>query len=189
MNRRGKLIVLSGPSGVGKTTICKRILKNRSDVRYSISATSRSKRKGEKNGKEYIFLTEEKFKEWIDKGFFIEYAVVHGNFYGTPKQYLVENLNRGYHVLMDVDVKGAKKLMDLYPHGLYFFIIPPDLAELEKRLLKRNTDKNEVIKTRLSRAFEELKYKDDYKHVIENRELEETIKKILSIVKKELGRQ
>jgi len=185
MNRRGKIIVLSGPSGVGKTTICKKILKRRSNIRYSISATSRPKRKGEEDGREYFFLAKKEFKEWIRKGLFIEYAVVHNYLYGTLKKYLEDSLNKGYHVLMDVDVQGAKKLMKLYPAELYFFIIPPDVIELEKRLLKRNTDKNEEIRNRLATAFDELKYKNDYKYIIENRKLEDTVKVILSIIEKE----
>ncbi len=189
MSNRGRLIVLSGPSGVGKTTICKAILESRSDICYSISATSRPKRKGEENGREYVFLTEKEFKEWMDRGLFIEYEKVHGNLYGTPKQLLEDNLNKGYHVLMDVDVKGAKKLMMLYPDGIYFFIVPPDFAELEKRLLKRNTEKNEVIKNRLAQAAEEAKYMSDYKYVIENRKLEKTIAEILSVIEKEIEKQ
>ena len=184
---RGKLIVLSGPSGVGKTTICKRIIKERSDVRYSISATSRPRRKDEKDGREYIFLTRDEFKEWIEEDRFIEYAEVHGNLYGTPRKELEENLKKGFNVLMDVDVKGAKRLMKFYPDGLYFFIIPPDIAELERRLLKRNTDENRVIKDRLKRALEELKYKSDYKYVIENRDLEATIEKIKKIIEREIS--
>jgi len=185
----GKLFVLSGPSGVGKTTIHKRILERRPDIYFSISATSRPKRKGEKDGREYIFLTESKFDEWIDKGLFIEYARVHGNLYGTPKRSLEENLNKGRHVLMDVDVKGAKKLMELYPYGIYIFIMPPDFEELKKRLLKRDTDKNEAIENRLGTALEELRHKDRYTYIIENRDLKETVKKILSIIAKEIGAQ
>lgn len=182
---KGKLIVILGPSGVGKTTICKKILENRPDIHYSISATSRPQRKGEKNDREYIFLAEKEFKKWVAKGLFVEYAEVHGNFYGTPKRFLEENLAQGHHVLMDVDVKGAKRLMKLYPDGLFLFIIPPDIRELEKRLLKRNTDEDAIIRKRLTNAREEFKHKDDYKYIIENRELEQTIEKILSIIKKE----
>ncbi|UCG93052.1 MAG: guanylate kinase [candidate division WOR-3 bacterium] len=185
MKSWGKLIVLSGPSGVGKTTLCKKIIERRSDIRYSISATSRPMRRDEKNGREYFFLSEREFKEWIERGFFIECAVVHNYLYGTPKKYLEDNLGNGYHVIMDVDVQGAKKLMKLYPDGIFVFVIPPDVVELEKRLQKRNTDKNEEIQSRLATALEELKYKNDYKHVIENRDLEDTVSKILSIIENE----
>ncbi len=178
--------MLSGPSGVGKTTICEKLLSARSDLRYSISATSRPKRKVEKDGREYIFLTKEEFKKWIRQGFFVEYAEVYGNYYGTPKKPLEDLLNKGLHVLMDVDVQGAKNLMKVYPGGIYFFIIPPDIAELERRLKKRDTDEDEVIKNRLSKALEELKYEKDYRHVIENKNLETTVTTILRVIEKEI---
>ncbi|KPK64855.1 hypothetical protein AMJ83_01405 [candidate division WOR_3 bacterium SM23_42] len=184
---RGRIIVLSGPSGVGKTTICERLLNSRSDLRYSVSATSRPKRKVEKSGREYIFLSREEFRRWIDNDFFVEHAEVYGNFYGTPKKSLEETLDRGLNVLMDVDVQGARSLMKIYPDGIYFFIIPPDLAELEQRLKKRDTDHDEVIKSRLSKALEELAYKSDYKYVIENKNLGVTVKEILQVIENELG--
>jgi len=186
MNNRGKLFVLSGPSGVGKTTIYKRILECCPDIVYSVSATSRPKRKNEEEGREYIFLTKSEFKQWIHKGLFVEYAEVHGNLYGTPKQFLDESLGKGCHVLMDVDVKGARKLMELYPGGIYIFIAPPDFEELKKRLLKRNTDKDEAIENRLVTALEELKHRHKYNYVIENRDLEQTVEKVFSIIKKEM---
>lgn len=183
-----KIIVLSGPSGVGKTTICSQILEQRQDIRYSVSVTSRPKRKGEKDGREYFFIRKHDFEKWITDGLFIEYARVHGNYYGTPKKQLEKNLKKGYHVLMDIDVKGAKSIMRHYPYpaGLYIFIVPPDIAELERRLLKRNTDQQEVIKHRLRTALEELEYKNDYKYVIENRTLGTTINRILEILEEEL---
>ncbi len=189
MTNRGRLIVLSGPSGVGKTSICQRILNARSDIRYSVSATSRAMREGEENNREYIFITESEFKDWIEKNLFIEYALVHGNLYGTLKKNLEDTLVSGYHVLMDIDVQGARVLMDAYPNGLYFFIVPPDFAELEQRLIKRNTERNDVIKNRLAKAFEELRYKEDYKYIIENRDLDDTVSKILTIIDNELGEQ
>lgn len=180
----GRLIVLSGPSGVGKTTLCKRIVDIRDDIVYSISATSRPKRKGEKEGREYFFLTKTEFESWIDKGRFIEYAEVHGHLYGTPKQFLEDTTHTGLHVIMDVDVHGARTLMNAYPYpsGLYFFIIPPDIAELERRLLQRNTDATHEIQHRLANAREELKYKNDYQFVIENKDLEESLTRILATI-------
>jgi guanylate kinase len=173
---------------VGKTTICNKILETRSDVCYSVSATSRPKRKSEQNGHEYIFLSRKEFEKWIAQDKFIEYAEVHGNLYGTPRKDLENHMTQGLNVLMDVDVRGAKKLMESYPDGIFFFIVPPNFAELEQRLLKRNTEENDVIKHRLERAREELTYRDDYKYIIENRDIDDTVAIILSIIKKELGK-
>ncbi|GAG76057.1 unnamed protein product, partial [marine sediment metagenome] len=182
---KGRVIVVLGPSGVGKTTICKKILEHHPNVHFSISATSRSKRKEEKEGREYIFLSKKEFEGWIEKGLFIEYAEVHGNLYGTPREQLEENLKKGHHLLLDVDVQGALNLMKLYPDGLYFFIVPPDFVELKKRLLKRNTDGHAAISKRLENASEEFKYVDHFKYVIENRRLDDAVKEILSIIEKE----
>lgn len=186
LNKKGKLIVISGPSGVGKTTICNELISRRRDTVYSISATSRHKRKGEKNGREYFFLSKKEFKEWIKEGRFAEYAIVHGNYYGTPKQFLEENLKKGVNVLMDIDVQGAQQLMPLYPDGIYIFILPPDFKELQNRLLKRNTDDKKEIKSRLERAKKEMEYLNDYRFVIKNDRLEDTIKEISEIINKEI---
>ncbi|UCD19278.1 MAG: guanylate kinase [candidate division WOR-3 bacterium] len=185
---RGRIIVLSGPSGVGKTTICERLLSSRSDLRYSISATSRPKRPVEVDGREYIFISTDEFKKWIANGLFVEYAEVYGNFYGTPKKSLEAGLSAGYNILMDVDVQGARELMNLYPDGIFIYIMPPDIAELQRRLKKRDTDQDEVIKSRLAKARQELAYKNDYKYTIENRELDATVAAILSIIEQEIGR-
>lgn len=186
MNKKGKLIVISGPSGVGKTTICNELINRRKNTVYSISATSRRKRKGEKNGREYFFLSKKEFKEWIKEGRFAEYAIVHGHYYGTPKQFLEENLKKGFNVLMDIDVQGAQQLKPLYPDGIYIFILPPDFQELQHRLLKRNTDDKKEIKNRLERAKEEMEYLNDYRFVIKNDRLEDTIKEISEIINKEI---
>jgi guanylate kinase len=184
---KGRVIVVLGPSGVGKTTICKKILKHRADVRFSISATSRPRRKDEKNHREYIFLSEKEFKKRIEEGRFIEYAEVHGNLYGTPKKPLEENLKKGHHVLLDVDVQGAMNLMKLYPEGIYFFIVPPGMDELEERLKKRDTDEKSIIKKRLVNAIEEFKHIGKFKYVIENRSLDEAVGEILSIIEREMS--
>ncbi|MBE0433874.1 guanylate kinase [candidate division WOR-3 bacterium] len=184
---RGRIIVLSGPSGVGKTTICERLLASRSDLRYSVSATSRPKRLVEKSGREYIFMGPSEFKEKIRDGYFAEYAEVYGNYYGTPAGALEQGLSAGYNILMDVDVQGGRKLMHLYPDGIFIFIMPPDIAELERRLKKRDTDHDTVIKKRLANARRELAYKVDYRYVIENKDLEETIARIMGIVENEIS--
>ncbi len=186
MNKKPKLIVISGPSGVGKTTICNEIIARRKDIVYSISATSRQKRKGEVNGREYFFLSSDEFQRWIKQGRFVEYAKVHGNYYGTPREFLEENLKEGKSVLLDIDVQGAKKLMKIYPDGIYIFILPPDFDELKNRLKKRNTDDDKVIEKRLKNASNELKYLSDYKYAVKNIVLEETIKEILGIIDEEI---
>jgi guanylate kinase len=119
---------------------------------------------------------------------FIEYAEVHGHLYGTPKNHLEQMLNQGFHMIMDVDVNGAQSLMQKYPypHGLYFFIIPPDIAELERRLRMRNTDPTEEIQNRLATALEELKYRDDYQFVFENKNLEQTLEQVVATIDKEI---
>uniref|UniRef100_A0A7V0Z4B9 Guanylate kinase n=1 Tax=candidate division WOR-3 bacterium TaxID=2052148 RepID=A0A7V0Z4B9_UNCW3 len=182
LSKKAKLIVISGPSGVGKTTICNEIVARRKDVVYSISATSRRIRKGEINGREYFFLTEKEFKRWIAEDKFAEYAIVHGNYYGTPREFLEENLKKGFNVLMDIDVQGAKKLMPLYPDGIYIFVLPPDFEELKKRLIKRNTDDEKEIENRLQTARAELQYMKDYKYVVKNINLDDTIAEILKII-------
>ena len=172
---------------MGKTTICARILASRSDVRYSISATSRPRRPVEKDGREYIFLTVDDFKRWIEQGLFVEYAEVYGNYYGTPKKALEQGLSAGHSILLDIDVQGARKLMDLYPDGIFIYVMPPDIAELARRLRKRDTDHDDVIKNRLEKARNELGYRDDYKYSIVNEEIDKTISSILRIIEKELG--
>jgi guanylate kinase len=179
---RGMLIVLSGPSGVGKTTLCDRLLKSNPGICYSVSATSRPRRKGERNGREYIFLTERTFEEWIVRKKFIEYARVHGNLYGTPRKFLIDALNRGHDVLMDVDVQGGKSLMKEFPDAIMIFILPPNYTELRKRLINRRTDHLHVIRSRLKRARQELRYKKTYDYAVVNRDLNRTVRRIKKII-------
>lgn len=185
MNRKNKLIIISGPSGVGKTTICNEIIARRKDIIFSISATTRKKRKGEVNGREYFFLSDSKFKEWIKQKKFAEYAIVHGNYYGTPKEFLEQNLKKGFNVLLDIDVQGAKQLMSVYSDAIYIFVLPPKFDELKKRLEKRNTDDKQEIDKRLKTARKELKYMNDYKYIIKNEYLEDAIEEILRIIDSE----
>lgn len=185
--RRGRIIVISGPSGVGKTTICDRILERRRDIGYSVSATSRPRRKGERSGREYYFLPETLFKDWIKKGRFIEWAIVHGYRYGTPRQYLDRQLVSGRHVLLDVDVQGGKSLKRLYKNGVFIFIKPPSFRELRKRLLNRRTENQDDLKTRLAAVWREIKCRKDYGHTVINDDRDRTVDRILSIIEKETG--
>jgi guanylate kinase len=183
--RCGRIIVISGPSGVGKTTISNRILKRRRDIWYSVSATSRPRRQGERNGREYFFLSEARFKDWIRRKRFIEWAEVHGHLYGTPKKYLEDRLRRGCHVLLDVDVQGGVALKRIFPDGIFIFIKPPSFTELKKRLAKRNTETAADLQNRLAAAWREIKQQREYGHVVINDDLERTVDRILGIINKE----
>jgi len=180
--RRGRIIVISGPSGVGKTTISDRILAKRRDIWYSVSATSRPRRGGERNGREYCFLSDARFKDWIRRKRFIEWAVVHGHLYGTPKKFLEDRLRRGRHVLLDVDVQGGLNLKRIFPDGIFIFIKPPSYAELKKRLTKRNTETAEDLQNRLAAAWREIKHQKKYGFVVVNDDLERTVDRILGII-------
>jgi guanylate kinase len=182
---RARIIVVSGPSGVGKTTICDRILERRRDIWYSVSATSRPRRKGERNGREYYFLSEAEFKDWIRKKRFIEWAMVHGHLYGTPKHFMDDQIRRGRHVLLDVDVQGGINLKKIYPDGIYIFIRPPNFAELKRRLTKRNTETPEELKNRLAAVWREIKCQKKYGYSVVNDELNRAVARILAIIDRE----
>jgi len=182
---RALIIVISGPSGVGKTTICDRILERRRDIWYSVSATSRPRRKGERNGREYYFLSDAKFKDWIKRKRFIEWAWVHGHLYGTPKQFLADRIRRGHHVLLDVDVQGGINLKKIFPDGIFIFIRPPSFAELKRRLTKRNTETPEDLKNRLAAVWREIKCQKKYGYSVVNDDLKRAVDWILEIIDKE----
>src|SRR5574344_605167 len=143
---RGLLIVLSGPSGVGKGTIYKEVLKKMDNIVYSISMTTREPRKGEKDGVEYFFVSETEFKEEIKKGSFLEYANVHGNYYGTLKSLVDADLDKGKDVLLEIDIQGALKVKEVAPDGIFIFIMPPTMRELRNRLVSRETKNKKVNK-------------------------------------------
>ncbi len=182
---RSSIIVISGPSGVGKTTICRRILEARPDIWYSVSATSRPRRVGERNGREYYFLSRRRFQAWIKRRAFTEWAVVHGHYYGTPIRYLQQHLESGRHVLLDVDVQGGRSLKKLYPRGIFIFIRPPSYRELTRRLVKRNTEDAVALRKRLAAAWKEIRSRQAYGHTVVNDDLDRTVKRILGIIDKE----
>ncbi|OGC41492.1 guanylate kinase [candidate division WOR-3 bacterium RBG_13_43_14] len=188
MSNKGRVIVISGPSGVGKSTICNIILKKRNDLWFSISTTSRVQRKGEQQNREYIFISKSSFLEQIKQNRFLEYAEVHGNLYGTPREPLEKVLEGGKNVLLDIDVQGAQKIMTLFSAGIFIFLIPPKFGDLKERLQKRNTDNTDEISKRLIQAQKEMEYMKDYKYIIQNIKIADTVRSILEILKNELDR-
>ncbi|MDO5018283.1 MAG: guanylate kinase [Lagierella massiliensis] len=183
--RDGFLMVLSGPSGVGKGTVCEALRKRRNDIKYSISATTRKKRPGEVNGENYYFLSLDEFKDRVRKDLFIEHAKVHGNFYGTPKSYVEENIGKGNIVILEIDVQGALQVKKNFPGAVYIFLLPPDLNELRNRIVKRATEDEDTINLRMNNAQKELSFIDKYDYAVINDKVEDTVHKIECIIEAE----
>jgi len=179
---RGLLIVLSGPSGTGKGTVCKALLSKRPDIALSISCTTREPRAGEVNGKHYFFTNHDEFEKRIENGEFLEYANVFSNYYGTPKSFVDETLASGKDVLLEIDVQGALKVKKNSPDGVFIFLIPPSMAELEKRIRSRATETEEKIRERLGKADAEMQLMKEYDYVIINDEVNLVVEKIESIL-------
>ena len=180
------LIIISAPSGAGKTTICKKILKRINNISFSVSCTTRSPRYEEINGIDYFFLSQNTFELKIKNKEFIEWERIHGNFYyGTLKKTIEDVIKSNSMLLLELDVKGANTIMKAYPGNyLSIFIQPPDKQELIKRLKKRGSDSIERITQRLDRLESELLYKKDFDYVVNNDNVEIAVKKIISIIKK-----
>ncbi|WP_413853218.1 guanylate kinase [Candidatus Ruminimicrobium bovinum] len=180
--QKGMVIIMSAPSGAGKTSICDAVVKKNKNIVYSISTTTRAPRKGEKNGKEYFFVTEAKFKDEIKQKQFAEWAKVHNNYYGTSKKILESIISKGKDVLLDIDVQGAIKIKKQYKDALMIFIMTPSLKILKQRLIKRNKDTKEVINIRLKNAEKEISYIDKYDYLVINDKLNESIKQVENII-------
>jgi len=185
-NRKGLMLVLSSPSGAGKTTICKEVLKKNKDLKMSISFTTRPKRKSEVDGKDYFFISEKKFKELQAKGFFIENAKVFDHMYGTPKNFVEENLIKGVDVLFDIDWQGAQKLSNFSKTDIVsVFILPPSNSTLKERLKKRNEDSSEIVNKRMSKAKSEISHWIEYDYVLINEDLAKCTDEVVTILKAE----
>lgn len=180
----GKLFVVSGPSGAGKSTLTKEVVKRIDNLELSISATTRKPRKGEQNSKDYYFLDEKNFKKTIEEDGFLEYALVHGNFYGTLKNEVLKKLEEGKNLLLEIDVQGGIQIKEKFKHAILIFVKAPSESELKERLKKRDTDTQEVINLRLKNSLKELKYEKNYKHVIVNDNFEKTLKKLEEVILK-----
>lgn len=179
---RGLLIVISGASGTGKGTVCKKILADLPEIAYSISATTRNPRPGEVDGKEYYFLSSEEFKAWIAEEKFLEYAEVYGNFYGTPLNKIEERLNRGEDIILEIDVQGALNVKRKCPEGIYIFLLPPSLEELKSRIEGRGTETPESLARRLKNAVAEIKIGLQYDYVVVNDTIDNAVAQIKSIL-------
>ena len=182
MEKKGAILILSGPSGCGKSTLLKKVYKDINDYYFSISTTTREPRVGEKNGVDYLFVSKEEFEEDIKNGYFLEWAEVHGNYYGTSLKPIKKALNKGKLVIFDIDVQGheivRKKLNDIVTS---VFITTPTLQELEQRLNDRNTDSDSVISKRLDNAKQEIKSFHKYDYFIVNDDLEKSSKELVAI--------
>ena len=178
---KGKLFIVSGPSGSGKSTVTK-LVKDRLNIPLSISATTRKPRNGEIDGKDYFFLTKETFEQKIKNDEFYEYANVHGNYYGTLKEVVESNLNKGLNVILEIDVQGALIAKEKKKDAVLVFFRTKDMETLEKRLRNRNTDTEEVIQTRLKNALKELEYEKKYDYTIINNDIEESCRELINII-------
>jgi len=184
--KRGLLIVVSGPSGAGKDTVCNKLVDEQRNIWISVSMTSREPRKNEVNGKDYFFITKEEFEEKIKNEEFLEYAVVHNNqYYGTPKSKIEEKLSNGIDVILVIDIQGALKIKEQIEEALFIFILPPSMEELKKRLIERNTETKEKILERFKAAYNEINEIKKYNYVVVNDRVDYAVDKVKAIIKAE----
>ncbi len=180
--KRGLLIVVSGPSGAGKDSVCNLVKEKNNNMWISISCTSREIRKGEEDGINYFYLTKEEFENKIKNNDFLEYAIYNNNYYGTPLYKIEENLNKGIDVVLVIEVQGALKVKKIYPDAIFIFILPPSMEELKNRLIKRGTESTEKILERFKTAYKEINEISKYNYVIVNNILDEAVSKMQSII-------
>ena len=185
MQNKGILMVISGFSGAGKGTLVKKLLSEYDNYALSISMTTRQPREGEEDGREYFFRTREQFEENIAKNGFIEYAQYCGNYYGTPKAYVEEQMQAGKDVILEIEIQGALKVKEKFPDALLLFVTPPSAEELKNRLIGRGTETMDVIESRLARAVEEAEGIESYDYLVVNDVLEDCVEEVHQIIQNE----
>lgn len=185
MKPDGLLLVISGPSGAGKGTICKLLRDHLPELAYSVSVTTRSPRIGEVDGRDYFFKSEAEVHKMIFEGQLLEHADVYGHIYGTPKPYVMDLLSQGKDVLLEIDIQGALQIKKVFPSGVFVFIVPPSLEELKARIYKRGTDSLDTIKERLSSATRELGFANAYDYIVINDIASKATQKVLTILEAE----
>lgn len=182
---KGLLIVLSGPSGVGKGTLCKALRSQTTSIQYSVSATTRAPREGEIDGVHYFFKTRDQFESMIANNELLEWAEYVGNYYGTPAQYVRDNLDAGKDVILEIEVQGAQKVRELFPEGIFIFLLPPSLEELRNRIVGRGTESEETINQRMQAASDELALLSNYDYAVVNDDLESARARVEAILSAE----
>ncbi|HZW68391.1 MAG TPA: guanylate kinase [Pseudogracilibacillus sp.] len=180
--QKGILFVLSGPAGVGKGTVRKRLFEKETHLKYSVSATTRQMRPGEEEGVDYFYKSREAFEQMIEKNDLLEYAQYVDNYYGTPRQYVLDELNKGNDVFLEIEVQGALQVKKNFPEGVFIFLFPPSLEELKNRIVNRGTETNDVIKQRLQEARKEIEMMREYDYVVVNDDVDHAVEKVKSIV-------
>jgi guanylate kinase len=179
---KGLLIVLSGPSGVGKGTVCKALRNRDTDIVYSVSATTRSPREGEVEGINYFFKSKTEFEQMIEEEQLLEWAQYVSNYYGTPRAYVEEQINLGNDVILEIEVQGALKVKDKFPHGVFIFLSPPSMEELRHRIITRGTETDDSVKNRMNVAKEEIDMMEYYDYVVVNDKVERACDRIEAII-------
>ncbi|MCG8484376.1 MAG: guanylate kinase [Clostridia bacterium] len=181
---KGLLIVISGPSGAGKGTICRELIKV-SDIEMSVSETTRVPRKGEVHGKNYFFVKKENFLKKVKQEGYLEYAEVYGNYYGTPKEFIMNKIESGRSVILEIDFQGALQVKEKYSEAIFIFILPPSMKELKKRIVNRGSETEESFNKRFGNALEEISYIDKYDYCVVNDKVDVAVKKVKTIIEAE----